>query len=256
MSKQLFAKYEGAGNDFILFDDRALQFPLSSIRRLCDRKFGIGADGILLLQSDSVADFRMRIFNSDGSEAEGCGNGLRCLIQFIADLGFPKKPYRISIGNRIVDTEFVGERIAIRMGPALYMQHHQIGCWDVHFVDTGVPHAVIFVPDVSQIDLLKEAPLIRHHPLFQPRGANVNFASLMENAMRVRTFERGVEGETLACGTGAVAVTAIAANVHKMKSPLQLHFAGGELEVRFDQALTDLQLIGPARFIFRGLLDL
>ncbi len=248
-------KYEGAGNDFILIDDRAPLFPLGNkefIQQLCHRKFGIGADGLILLQTDSTADFRMRIFNSDGSEAESCGNGLRCLMRFISDLGLPEKTYTIATANRIVHAEFLGDKISIQMGPARDLRLHlKIDDWTVHSVDTGVPHIVLFVPELEKIDLKTLGPYFRHHPIFQPRGTNVNFASQQsDGSFRVRTFERGVEGEVLACGTGALAVGAIASEIYRSPSPVKIHFSGGELEIHYQNK--ELRMVGPAKRIFVG----
>ena len=246
MSTLILSKYEGAGNDFILIDDRLPHFPTGDtdlIRRLCSRKIGLGADGILLLQLDPSADVRMRVFNSDGSEPAGCGNGLRCLVRFIADLGLPKKSYRIRMGKRIVKADFAGDKISVEMGfPEGLKLGQQIGPWEVHTVDTGVPHAVVFVPDVEKIDLMKEAPFLRHHPLFAPSGTNVNFATVTQDIIHVRSFERGVEGETLSCGTGAAAVAWVAARLFSMRNPIVLRFPGGDLEARLDP----LTLVGSA----------
>jgi diaminopimelate epimerase len=255
MSMRSFGKYEGAGNDFILIDDRMGTFPVSDrdfIVRLCHRKFGIGADGFILLQSSDRADFRMRIFNSDGSEPEGCLNGLRCLILFLADLGLPQTAHRIEMGDRVIKAERLGSRIALQIGlPRSLVLYQNIGPWHVHSVDTGVPHAVIFVPNVQAIDLMKEAPLLRHHPLFHPRGTNVNFATLQSNgSIHVRTFERGVEGETLACGTGAAAVACIGAKIYSLPSPIAIHFPGGMIEVSLDAS--GIALTGEARKVFGG----
>ncbi len=259
MSKLSFVKYEGAGNDFILIDDRALSFPIHDrkrIEQLCHRRFGIGADGIILLQSEANADFRMRILNSDGSEAEGCGNGLRCFLLFLSDLGLPRKKTRIAIGSRIVEAEFVGEKIGVQMGPAMNLKIKlQIEGREVHSVDTGVPHAVQFVLDIEKIDVAKEGSFLRYHPFFQPKGTNVNFAALQtDGSIRVRTYERGVEGETLACGTGATAVAAIAAKIVRLPSPILLHFPGGTLEVHFNERMSDFKMVGPARRVFSGFL--
>lgn len=256
MSKHYdFAKYQGAGNDFILIDDRAPSFPLNDqklVQQLCHRKFGIGADGLILLQTDSTADFRMRIFNCDGSEAESCGNGLRCLMRFISDLGLPQKPYTIATANRIVHAEFLGEKISIQMGPARDLRLHlKIDEWTVHSVDTGVPHAVLFVSDLEKVDLKTIGPYLRHHPTFQPRGTNVNIASQQsDGSFRVRTFERGIEGEVLACGTGALAVGAIASEIYRSPSPVHIHFSGGELEIHYQNK--ELRMVGPAKRIFVG----
>ena len=251
-----FSKYEGAGNDFILIDDRASFFPtenLALIEELCHRHFGIGADGVILLQNDLVADFRMRIFNSDGSEAEGCGNGTRCFVRFLEDLGLPRKCYRISVGSKILIADFQGDAIRVEMGAVSECQSHSIDGREIHFVDSGVPHAVWFVPDVEQIPLHEVGPILRRHSLFMPRGVNVNIATLeKEGCVRVRTFERGVEGETLACGTGATAVAAIGAKVYGWKSPVRIRYAGGDLDIQFDSALQRIWMAGPARKVFSG----
>lgn len=249
MSNLTFVKYHGAGNDFILIDDRASFFNSTLVPSLCHRHFGIGADGVILLQNDSIADFRMRIFNNNGSEAESCGNGLRCLMKFIAHLGLPQKPYRIATANRIVEASFVGEKVAIQMGPARNVKQLYIGEREVHFLDTGVPHAVIFVPDVQKIDLMNEGASLRHHSAFQPRGANVNFASLQsDGSIRVRTFERGLEAESMACGTGAVAVGVIAAR--ELPNPIRICFPGGEIEVFIEDS--GVRMVGDAIQVFEG----
>ena len=260
-AKYAFAKYEGAGNDFILIDDRPLFFPSKDsnfIQRLCHRKFGIGADGVILLQKDSSAHFRMRIFNSDGSEAESCGNGLRCLLRFIDDLGLPRENYSIAADQRIVEAGFEKNQVAIKMGPPadIKLNLHVDG-QEVHFINTGVPHAVLFVSDVASIDVQKAGAHLRSHPQFGPKGTNVNFASLQkEGSIRVRTFERGVEGETLACGTGAAAVGVIASLTQATKSPILLHFPGGTLEIHFQKKdFSDLKLVGPARRICSGIYE-
>ena len=249
-----FAKYEGAGNDFILIDDRDPHFPSDDktlIRRLCHRRFGIGADGLILLQEDPGADFRMRIFNSDGSEAEGCGNGLRCLMQFIADLNLPKQPYRIAVMNRILNADYRENGIGVEMGEMLSLRLHQnIDGMDIHFVDSGVPHAVWFVPDVDKIPLEMLGPSLRYHPCFAPKGANVNIAALQKDgSVRVRTYERGVEGETLACGTGATAVAFIGVQLFHWKSPVKIRFKGGDLDIYIGPSIW---MVGGARKVFEG----
>lgn len=252
----LFSKYEGAGNDFILIDDRQKTFPIKEVPRFCHRKFGIGADGVLLLQTDSRADFLLRIFNSDGSEAESCGNGLRCFLQFIADLGFPKKRYSIAVGERIVFGEFEGNQISIDMGAPKGMRLHlKTDFGEVHFIDTGVPHVVYFVSDVETADLKTIGATLRHHSLFQPRGANVNLVALQKDgSLRVRVYERGVEGETLACGTGAVAVAAIVQEVHGPRAFYPIHFPGGKLIIR--EKGGHFWMSGPANRVFRGFFSL
>lgn len=252
MSTLSFVKYQGAGNDFILIDDRAQMFDPAQVKSLCHRKFGIGADGVILLQQDLVADFRMRIFNSDGSEAESCGNGLRCLMKFLHHLGLPKRPYRIATANRMVEADFLGEKISIQMGAALNVKQLYICGFEVHSLDTGVPHAVVFVPDVQKVDVVRDGTALRHHPLFQPRGTNVNFATLQnDGSIQVRTFERGLEGEPLACGTGAAAVGTIASQNYGLPNPIRICFAGGEIEICIDGK--EVKMIGEAFKVFEGI---
>ncbi|MBS0626163.1 MAG: diaminopimelate epimerase [Verrucomicrobia bacterium] len=254
-----FSKYQGAGNDFILIDDRSLSFNTASAKALCHRKFGIGADGLILLQNDPAADFRMRIFNADGSEAEGCGNGLRCFVHFLAELGFKREFYRIAIHNRIEEAFFSEEDVRIKMADPEHLclnlplnlegERHL-----VHSVDTGVPHLVYFVEELATIGVASLGSKLRHHPAFAPKGTNVNFAALQKDAsVAVRTYERGVEGETLACGTGAAAVAIVAAHLFDCPSPVRLCFLGGEIEISFsDRGLSDLQMTGPAKKVFSG----
>jgi diaminopimelate epimerase len=251
MSTISFVKYHGAGNDFILIDDRALFFDSTQVPSLCHRKFGIGADGLILLQPHDVADFRMRIFNSDGSEAESCGNGLRCLMQFLLHLGLPKKSYRIATADRIVEASFVGEKISINMGKPLHVKQLYMDRQEVHFLDTGVPHTVLFVPDVHSVDLPKNGADLRYHAAFQPRGTNVNFAALQaDGSIQVRTYERGLEGETLACGTGAVAVAFAAAKKYKLPNPIHICFPGGTLEMYVEGE--EVRMVGEAVKVFEG----
>jgi diaminopimelate epimerase len=252
MSTLCFGKYEGAGNDFLLVDDRSSTFNPAQVAGLCHRKFGVGADGVILLSLDDSANFRMRIFNADGTEAEGCGNGLRCLGQFLLDLGFPKKPYRIRVHNRVLELRFLSEGIGVLMGePVNLSLNLSTEMGPVHFVDTGVPHAVQFVSDVEPLNLSLLGSQLRRHALFQPKGANANFAALQpDGSIRVRTFERGVEGETLACGTGACAVAAIASTLYSLPYPIPIHFPGGTLHIFFEGK--KMLMVGPARKVFEG----
>lgn len=250
MSINTFVKCEGAGNDFILIDDRSETFPTKDkpyIAWLCHRRFGIGADGVILLQSTPHADFQMRIFNSDGSEAPTCGNGLRCLVRFIAELGFPHKKYRILTAGQVVEAEFVGDLIRIQMAlPTPLKPRARLGEFDVHSFSVGTSHAVVFVPCVASIDLLSIGSTLRHHEYFAPHGLNVNLAALQpDGSFHVRTFERGVEGETWACGTGAVAVVA-ASQRHGL---VKCVFPGGELEIEVGER--GAWMTGPANVVFR-----
>lgn len=247
MSTLSFVKYQGAGNDFILIDDRAPHFNPKLVPKLCHRKFGIGADGVILLQHDAAADFRMRIFNSDGGEAGSCGNGLRCLMRFMVDLGLPKKNYRITTGERVVSAGFEGDRISVQMGKAQNLQQLEIEGREVHFLDTGVPHVVVFREEELRI----LGPFLRHHPRFHPSGTNVNLARVQnDGSVYVRTYERGVEGETLACGTGAAAVGVIVSRKFQISNPIRVVSAGGEIEIYVDGL--DVTMVGDAVKVFKG----
>lgn len=234
MSKPTFLKLQSAGNDFILVDDRRLFFPSFNrvlIASLCRRKLGIGADGLILLQLSEKADFRMRFFNSDGSEAASCGNGLRCLTRFLTHLGCPVQT--IETGDRIVSVADFGDRVSVDLGPPRDLKLNiPTERGNVHFVDTGVPHVVRFVPDVSSVALDEEGAYFRYHPLFSPEGTNVNFAALdPSGALRMRTYERGVEGETLSCGTGACAAAFILQKLDPAFIAKEVLFPGGSLFV-------------------------
>jgi diaminopimelate epimerase len=265
-----FVKYVGCGNDFILFDNRTEDFPIneSTLSSLCHRQYGIGADGVILLEPSSVADFRMRIFNSDGGEAEMCGNGIRCLMRFLEHLGFQKPSYQISTLQRILTVAHDESNIKVEMGAPCDLK------WDIglsienetvsaHHLDTGVPHAVLFVKNVKEINVTKMGPPIRFHPLFSPKGANVNFTEILdENTICVRTYERGVENETLSCGTGATAAALAAANRHGLKSPVYVqttHSLKDPLKISFEvenQNFVNVHMTGPAHSTFRGIVNL
>lgn len=252
-----FSKYEGAGNDFILIDDRSVSFPLdpSLIQQLCHRQKGIGADGVILLQPprNPAAHFRMRIFNSDASEASMCGNGLRCLVRFIQDLGMPQLHFQIESEHSLHRCEVQEAGILIDLGSVEEVH------WGLSFlgmttylVHTGVPHLVTFVNELETLDVAGLGRELRYFPQFAPAGVNVNFAQLLEdNQIALRTYERGVEAETLACGTGAAAVGYVASKLQGKAGPFSLKTRSGEsLEVVLDRA--SVALSGPARLVFEG----
>lgn len=260
-----FAKYAGCGNDFILFDNRQGTFPLEHpgiIQSLCNRKQGIGADGVLLLENSSNALARMRIFNSDGSEAEMCGNGLRCFAKWLATLGYDSPTLSIEVMGRTLKTRRAGEGISIEMGAP------QNIAWNipisfngrlltVHHINTGVPHTVLFVNDINAINLAEWGPYLRNHPHWMPKGTNVTVAQQIGNEKyKIRTFERGVEGETLACGTGATAAALAAAYLNHLKSPLVIETLSKE-ELTIDFSLekgnfSQVALTGAAQLIYKG----
>ncbi len=260
-----FSKYSGCGNDFILVDNRLLHFPVDAayIAKLCDRKRGVGADGLILLQLSQMADYRMRIFNADGGEAEMCGNGIRCLMQFIRELGGLAPRYRIETMNATLQVEEEqGGLVSVEMAEPHSIQWELSlpGFFQLSSLNTGVPHAVIFVEDLERDHWMAIAPQIRHHAAFGPKGTNVNFAQLKsDGTLSVRTYERGVEGETLACGTGATAAALAAAKRFGLPGPIQVLPRSKEpLNISFSwqgDCPTAVTLAGPAHFIFRGFIN-
>jgi diaminopimelate epimerase len=258
-----FSKYSGCGNDFILIDNRENHFPHADralIARLCHRQCGIGADGLILLERSLKADYRMRIFNADGGEAEMCGNGIRCLIKFIRQLGGLRSHYLIETMHSCLRTTEKGEKVSVEMPEPQAIRVSlslPTGALQCHYLNTGVPHAVIFVDELQNDDWMRMAPLIRNHEAFGPAGTNVNFASLdPSGAVWVRTYERGVEGETLACGTGATATALAAGAQFGLPSPIQVFPRSGEpLDISFcfqGDSFSQVSMAGSAHFIFRG----
>lgn len=259
-----FSKYSGCGNDFILIDNRKLFFPYQKeglISQLCSRKKGIGADGLILLENSHRADYKMRIFNADGSEAEMCGNGVRCLMKFIHEFAIPKSSFQIETMLDQVHLEENGGNVSVRMPKPKNLQTNipltaRNLSLTIHSVNSGVPHAVLFVDHLESDQWLDLAPEIRHHQFFAPQGTNVNFAKIEKDSIFLRTYERGVEGETLACGTGATATALVAATLFSLPSPIRIKVKSEEfLEVAFKREqdqFHEIKLTGPATPIFSG----
>lgn len=260
-----FAKYEGAGNDFILIDARHGGFTAQSnlIARLCDRHFGIGADGVMTLTQSDTLECLMRYFNADGSEGEMCGNGARCFTLFAEHLGIGGvvKHFEALDGHHAAHILAVeGSQGTIELG---MIDVSQItagpGWW---FLNTGVPHYVEFVEQIDQVDVVGRGRIIRHDTARFPQGTNVNFVEVSKpGVLRMRTYERGVENETLACGTGATAAAIIANfTLQPTTTQYRITLPGGELYVSFahqaeTQTYTDIHLSGPARRVFEGLFE-
>ena len=255
-----FSKYQGTGNDFVLIDDRAAPgragtFPQTDqalVERLCHRRFGIGADGLILLQNDPDYDFRMVYFNADGAEGSMCGNGGRCIVRFARDLGLFESETRF----RAVDGEHVAvvceEDIFLKMGNVAGIETRA----GLTFLNTGSPHVVHFVDDLESVDVVAEGRAIRYDATF-PGGTNVNFAQVLDDhTVFVRTYERGVEDETYSCGTGVTAVALVAHQQLAMPDPVFIQTLGGNLRVSFnpqpDSRFTDIYLIGPAKRVYTG----
>ncbi len=249
-----FSKLHGAGNDFILVDNRKAIFSpkREEIAFLCRRSFGIGADGLILVEPSDLADVRMRIFNGDGSEAEMCGNGVRCLFRFMEGISSARS-LTLETMDRLLEVWREGEEIAVDMGAVVDAQWNlELEGHQIHYLDTGVPHVVLFLPDIEG-DVLKEmAAIYRSHEAF-PKGVNVNIARVEEGKVVMRTWERGVEGETFACGTGACAVGVAAARHEGAGQSVQVRVASGDtLRVSFLPDLSKVTLCGPAQFVYSG----
>ncbi len=256
-----FVKYHGAGNDFILIDNREGVFPTHSvgfIAQLCHRMYGIGADGILLLEHSTRAPFRMRIFNADGSEAAMCGNGLRCFVDFLHRLGLIEHEVQVETGKGVLACRWTLEHIAVNLGvPTLLAEQLSLSVagrqLEVHVVDSGVPHCILFVPDVQAVPLEILGPQLRYHPHFSQGGVNVNVASVQKDgSLAVRTYEQGVEGETLACGTGVAATAWLSIKMHGLGEVVSVLTQGGAELVVHRLASGEVELIGPVVRVFEG----
>ena len=260
-----FSKYSGAGNDFILIDNRDKSFPYyrkELIPAMAVRKVSIGADGVIFLEQSDKADFKMRYFNCDGGEAEMCGNGARCVIAFAKKLGMEREKYTIETMERILNARFVDNEIEVEMGPPVDVKLDlSIGAggrgYTVHYINTGVPHAILFTDNIQNVDVVGLGREIRYHKQFQPGGANVDFVEVDdEDYIKIRTYERGIEDETLACGTGMTAAAIISHLVRKVKKPMWLLVRSNEiLRVDFDDnkgSFENVTLRGAAALICDG----
>lgn len=252
-----FVKMHGAGNDFIVVDDRDLTFPMEDtqfIQRIAARCTGVGCDGILLIQPSSTEDFRMRFINPDGHEVDMCGNGARCIARQAFVLG--AVPSRMTIETQAgpVVAEVSGSAVCLELTPPVDMEMDlSLGLDKASdFVNTGVPHVVIWVDDVQTVDVIKLGRAIRHHEQFAPHGTNADFVQLDENGtLRIRTYERGVEAETLACGTGATAAAVVGAQRGWIALPVTVHCASG-CDLVIDSNAGNITLSGNAVKVFDG----
>lgn len=271
-----FTKIVATGNDFVVIDNRTIDKEAKdkdwskAARILCARKKGVGADGLLVLEKSSVADFKMRIINADGSEAEMCGNGLRCAAAYAYK---NKKHMKIEAIAGIYEAELTGrnqvrikmeEPKDLRLNITIVVNDRKL---NVNYIDTGVPHVVIFVHGIDEIDVDSIGQSVRYHPEFAPRGTNVDFVEIVDDKnIKMRTYERGVEGETLACGTGAVASAIIsdrqardfARGKHGAGDKVNVHTKGGILKVYFkdiDGKIMDVYLEGEVKEVYSGEVD-
>ena len=269
MPKLQFTKMNGAGNDFVMLDNRAgdLQLDRAQIAQLCDRHRGIGADGVLIVEpATNGADFRMRYYNADGGEAEMCGNGARCFARYAQRVAGQRDKVSFETPAGVIGAALEGEAVTLRMSdPQDFDRDVEVFVLGAHvrgsYMDSGVPHMVVPVPAIDDVDVRQLGSALRHHERFAPRGANVNFLEERgPGAIAIRTYERGVEDETLACGTGVVASALTFAAAGELAGPIRVLVRGGdELSVGFKrdgERFTDVTLSGPADFVFEGTVEL
>jgi diaminopimelate epimerase len=262
-----FYKMTGGGNDFILIDNRTGKIDVAALRpsipRICRRKLSVGADGLIVLENSDKAHFRWHFFNADGSEAEMCGNGGRCAARLAHQLGMAPAELTFETVVGIIHAQVKGPVVKltlppptdIRLGLALPIGQEEIS---VDFINTGVPHTVIFAPDLTEVDVVGLGRQIRQHQAFQPAGTNVDFVHVKNGAVQIRTYERGVEDETLACGTGAVAAAVIAGLrglvtspitvIPPSREPLTIYYQG-------ERTIKEVSLEGEVRIIYHGWLE-
>jgi len=254
-----FEKYQGTGNDFIMIDNRhgkidAYNLPITA---MCDRKFGIGADGVIVIELHETVDFNMIYFNPDGSQSF-CGNGSRCAVAFAKSLDLISSETTFLSTDGLHEASISNSIVALKMHDVSDVVTHG----DAFELNTGSPHYIEFVDDVSTIEIVEQAQKIRYNDTYKDAGINVNFVEQEQSALKIRTYERGVENETLSCGTGVTA--AVLANAFKEKKvgtkmSTQVHVEGGELKVEFtstDNGFEDIYLIGPAKKTFEGTIEI
>ncbi len=261
-----FYKMSGSGNDFIIIDNREKVVPEDDLQGfiagICRRKMSVGADGLILVENTEQADFKWRFYNSDGSVAEMCGNGARCVARFAYQNGIVGERMSFETLAGVVHAEVIEKRVKISMpDPFELILDENLGIAQGNItmsnVNTGVPHVVIETPTLDNAEVVALGREIRHHSRFSPAGTNVNFVSAgSDDMITIRTYERGVEDETLACGTGAVAASIVRASKSKIDSPVKVLTRSGEqLMVYFDQeegTFSNIYLEGDARIIYGG----
>lgn len=269
MMRVHFHKYQATGNDFVLIDNRSVKksFSEEEIKKVCDRRFGVGADGLILLEETDEGDFNMVYYNSDGTQSL-CGNGCRSAVEFAASLGIIDKDTSFNAFDGLHQASIL-ENGTVRLKMSDVSGIKKLN--DAYFMDTGSPHYVRFVKELDKFNVVEDGRKVRNSDMFKPGGTNANFVELLHNnAIAVRTYERGVENETLSCGTGVTAA-AIAASLSGYSSPVMVKVKGGNLAVEFkagtpdtglaadgniSATFVDIFLIGPAKMVFEGDLEL
>jgi diaminopimelate epimerase len=256
-----FYKYQGTGNDFVILDNRTGEFNnlnTKQIHRLCDRRFGIGGDGLMMLNNKQGYDFEMLYYNADGNTSSMCGNGGRCMIRFVSDKGMHKYTYKFIA----IDGEHEGEidqhnQVRLKMNDVDHVDEHS----SYMILDTGSPHFIKFATDVANVDVVETGREIRYSKKFAAEGINVNFVeSTGEDSIFVRTYERGVEDETLSCGTGVTAAALVSAHNSRGFNRVVVTTPGGKLSVEFNKIdetkFENIWLCGPAEFVFAGEIEI
>jgi diaminopimelate epimerase len=255
-----FYKYHGTGNDFIILDNRQQKYTALTqleVKLLCHRRFGIGADGLMMLNSKPGYDFEMKYYNSDGAEGSMCGNGGRCLVKFAHDSGLHKSMFRFSAIDGDHEAEVDGRIIRLKMNDVDHVDVRM----NSFVLNTGSPHFVKYVPDVKVFDVVGAGRDIRYNREFNEKGINVNFVETLDSdEIYVRTYERGVENETMSCGTGVTAAAITAAHNEIGFNRVEVRTPGGKLSVEYDklgeQHFENIWLCGPAVMVFRGEIEL
>ncbi len=254
-----FYKYHGAGNDFILLDNRegSIHLNKEQVAALCNRHYGIGADGLMLLEDAGVYDFKMVYYNSDGGESTMCGNGGRCITAFAQKLGLVTTVANfIAIDGKHEATLFSDGTISLHMQDVAGIEHNE----GYAILNTGSPHYIQWVDDVATTDVFHEGRRIRNLPVFEPGGINVNFVQRTNAGLNVRTYERGVEDETMSCGTGVTAAAIAASGSSTGEHVVPIFTPGGRLEISFTKdapgTAKNVILKGPATFVYEGEIDI
>ena len=266
MKKIPFHKIQGSGNDFILIDNRRNILKGMDLKKLaqkvCDRHYSIGADGLIVINASKKSDFKWRFLNADGSEAEMCGNGARCAARFAHIMKIAKKDMTFETLAGTIQGQVKKDTVTVQLTAAAGQRMNiaiplDTGLRMGHFINTGVPHLVYLSKDLDHEDIGRTGRTTRYHDLFKPAGTNVNFVQIQgRHQLRIRTYERGVEGETLACGTGSVAAALIVGSLGAASSPIEITTWGGEkLVVSFERSgdeFTSIHLEGRAEVICEG----
>ena len=249
-----FYKYQGTGNDFVMIDNREQVFDTENqalITRLCDRKFGIGADGLILLNLHPAYDFEMVYYNADASLSM-CGNGSRCAVHLAHHLGMIQEQATFMAADGVHEAFIEGGLIYVKMNEVTSIESVENG----YFLNTGTRHYVREVENLSEFDVLNEGRKIRYDEAFQPEGTNANFIAFDGNEVSMRIYEKGVENETLSSGTGVTAVALVAASLKNLQSPVKVKTRGGELQISFEQMgkdkFSNIYMAGPAVMVFEG----